>query len=463
MPPFNILFLVGEDTGCHHGCYGNPAAQTPHIDRLAAEGCRFTNACSTAPVCAPSRSTLVTGQYAFSLGSHHMRSTLLNPPRLFTEELRDAGYYVNWANKTDFNFEPPQAFADDRREWVEDLENGRLPDQPWFLYHNFECTHESSMWADKGKERIQPELQPEELTDPAIVSVPAYLPDTQEVRADIARYMDSLILQDKQVGRVLQALERSGQAERTIVFYLSDHGRGLPREKRWCYEAGIHLPLIIRWPGRLEPGSSDDQLVSWVDLAPTVLSLAGAPLPESYQGRVFLGDSANTTPPRRYCFAGRDRMDEAWDRVRVARSSTHLYIKNFFPQLPYAQRIGYMEKQKTMQVLREKEARGELDEAQAAWMAESKPAEELYHLREDPDCVHNRVGDPGQSEYLQTLRRALEAFIEESGDLGHLSERELIQRGLVGDRIQEYRERVEPLPGEFQKGHHLTIVEMPGE
>lgn len=460
MPPPNILFLVGEDTGCHHGCYGNAIAKTPNIDRLAAEGCRYTNACSTAPVCAPSRSTLVTGQYAFSLGSHHMRSQLLNPPRLFTEELREAGYYVNWANKTDFNFNSPETLADERREWIEDLENGNLPQKPWFLFHNFECTHESSMWEEKWEANILPHLEEAEQTDLDQVQVPAYLPDTPTVRADIAHYFDALALQDKQVGRVLEALERSGQAKNTIVFYLSDHGRGLPREKRWCYDAGIHLPLIVRWPGKLEAGSIDDQLVSWVDLAPTVLNLAGVPIPENYQGRVFLGEGVKT-PQRTYCFAGRDRMDEAWDRVRAARSKTYLYIRNFFPQLPYAQRNAYMEKQQTMQELRELDAQGNLNPAQAAWMDETKPEEELYDLRNDPDCVRNLAGHPQQEERLQTMRRNLDTFVQQSGDLGHYSERELINRGLVEDRLQEYHERVEPLPKKYQKGPAKTVVEMP--
>ena len=459
MPP-NILLLVGEDTGRHHGCYGNPLARTPNIDALAASGVRFTNACSTAPVCAPSRSTLVTGQYAFSIGSHHMRSTLLDPPRLFTQELRDQGYFVNWTNKTDFNFEPPPAFADDCSDWVEDLAAGRLADRPWLLYWNFEVTHESTMWPESWQKRVQPQLEPALRTDPDAVEVPPYLPDTPEVRANIARYHDSLAIQDRQVGRVLEALEQSGLADNTIVLYLSDHGRGLPREKRWCYEAGIHLPLIVRWPGVLHPGTTDDQLVSWVDFAPTLLRIAGIDPPADLPGRCFLGPQADPEP-RTACFAGRDRMDEAYDRVRALRTQNHLYIRNFFPDIPYAQRNHYMEKMQTMQVLREADASGQLNPAQAAWMAETKPREELFDTTADPHCIHNLAGDPGSQTLLRSLRAELDTFLDSAGDLGQLPEQTLIDRGLVQNRLPEYRERVEPLPERYRKGPTPGPVEMP--
>ncbi len=456
----NVMLLVAEDTGRNLGCYGDATAHTPAIDGLAAEGARYTTACSTAPVCAPSRSALVLGKYQWTVSSHHMRSTLLRPPRLFTEELREAGYYVNWSNKTDFNFEPPASFADECRDWFDDLAAGKLNGRPWFLYHNFFNTHESQMWPEEWEKNVAPHLAPDERCDPASVTVPAYLPDTPKVRADIARHYDCLRLQDRQVARALDALERSGQRDNTIVIYLSDHGRGLVREKRWCYDAGVTLPLIIRRPGKIAPGTVADEPVSWIDIAPTLLSLCGVPVPDDYQGRVFLGENRNPGE-RAYCFSGRDRMDEAFDRVRTARDRRFRYIRNFFPQLPYAQRNHYMEKQQTTREVRELGAEGKLNPAQAAWLAETKPSEELYDCLADPANVRNLAADPAHAGTLAEMRTALDTFLEESGDTGTLHERELIARGLVADRLEEYGARIEPLPAHLRVGPERTVLEMP--
>lgn len=453
------MILMAEDTGRHQGCYGDAAARTPHIDRLAAAGMRYTHAFSTAPVCAPSRSAMMMGKTAFSQGSHHMRSTLRNHPKVFTEALREAGYYVNWANKTDFNFEPRASFADDRHEWFDDLAQGNLPDQPWLLYHNFEVTHESKMWPDSWEENVAPYLSDDERIDPASVRVPAYLPDEPEVRADLARYYESLIVQDKGVGRALDALEKSGQAGNTIVLYYSDHGRGLVREKRWMYEAGVHLPLIVRAPGMTEPGTTCDELISWLDLAPTILSLCDAEPIEGAQGRIFLGPDKQPAPE--YVFSGRDRMDETFDRVRVAHSQRYHYIRNDYPALPYASRQLYMEKQLTTQVVRRQFADGSLPADAALWYAAQKPAEELYDSDNDPDNVRNLAGDPEYAEILQQHREALAAFLARTGDLAMRPEKDLIADGIVENRLPEYYERVEPLAPEHRVGPETAPVEMP--
>ena len=455
------MLLVGEDTGRHQGCYGAKPDVTPHINRLAAEGCRYENAFSTAPVCAPSRHTIVTGQYAWSTGAHHMRSILLNPPRTFMEELHDAGYYVNWANKTDFNFHPVPLVEKEHQDWFDDLANGKLPvDKPWFLYHNFFETHESVMWEENWQTSIRPHLADAELTDPQTVEVPPYLPDTAVVRADLARYFDALRLQDRRLNRALTALEASGRADETIVIYMSDHGRGQIREKRWLYPAGIHLPLIIRWPGIIEPGSTSDELLSWVDMAPTLLSIAGVPIPDRYQGRVFLGNVS--TPPRQFCFAGRDRMDEAYDHVRCVRDVHFHYIQNPFPEIPYCQRNRYMEKQATTGELRSLHASGRTTPAQALWMAEEKPAEELYDIRSDPHCLKNLAGDPAYMDILEERREALTMMQVQWGDYGLLPEQELIDRGLVEDRlVAQYRQLNQALPEELARGLPSPVLEMP--
>lgn len=462
----NFLFIIGEDTGRYLACYGDPVAQTPHLDRLASEGCRFDQAWTTSPVCAPSRSALVTGQYPMKIGTHHMRSRLLDPPRLFTHELRDAGYHVSWPTKLDFNLDPTEGWRDDDEMWQDRLRSGDLPDKPWLLYQNIGITHESTMWPDEGQGESRPrswflqfEPRPPRQTDPDAVPLPDYLPDTPAVREDIARHYDNIAELDRQMGGILDALAASGQAENTFVIFLADHGRGLPREKRWPYAPGLRMPLIVRGPG-IEAGSTRDELVSWTDIAPTILSLAGAEIPESYDGQVFLGPDADE--PRKYVFGGRDRMDEAFDRVRVVSDGEWLYVRNFYPQIPYAQRLKYMEHLPTMQELRRLRAAGQLAGSDALFMQETKPEEELYDLRLDARCVNNLADDPVARGRRDRLSAALERWIEEIGDLGGVPERELIERGLVEDQITGHRQSLEPLSPEHRIGPELTVVE-PGD
>lgn len=444
--PLNIMLLVGEDTGRHQSCYGEPYAHTPHIDRLAAEGCRYTQAFTTSPVCAPSRSGLVTGRYPWSIGTHLMRCRLFNPPRLFTHELRDAGYEVHWPTKADFNFEPPADFAHTDTNWLED---GQLPDGPFFVYQNFGVTHESTVW-DVGPhdgltfEQRTAELTDDQRHDPADAPVPPYLPDIPAVRRDIARYFDNLALQDRGVGQALELLERSGQADNTLVIYITDHGRGLPREKRWCYDAGLRLPLIVRWPGGLQAGSVDHRLVSWIDLAPTLLSLVGAEIPESYEGQVFLGDAAAAA--RDHVLVGRDRMDEQFDRVRGLRTARFHYLRNDFPELPYMQRNAYMEQGPTAKALRHAREHHTLTASQEPFMAHTKPAEELYDVAADP---HQLINLAGQSDYradLERLRSWLSRRLESTGDLGEVSEEVLIERRLIADQLADLHARAARLP-----------------
>ena len=471
----NFIIIQGEDSGRQLGCYGIPDACTPHLDQLAASGCRFDNAFSTAGVCAPSRGCMVTGRYQWSLGNHHMRSRLVEPPRTFTEELRDAGYFVSWGDKTDFNFEPRPQFADEyekdnHRLWRDRLAAGEFNECPFLLYTNLFVTHESTMWPPNPQpwcaapQRLaeRHRLQPGQVPKPSEVRVPAYLPDDYEVRHEITRFYEALAIQDLLAGDLLKALEESGQKENTYIIYLTDHGRGLPREKRWPYAAGIHNSLLVSGPG-IEPGEVCDDLVSWVDIAPTVLSLAGCPIPADYEGQAFLGKEK--APARDFIFAGRDRMDCVYDRVRCAREKRFHYIRNFYPDLPRAQRLPYGEKRATMQVLRQENALGRLNPQQADFMRPNRPLEELYDAETDPDMVHNLAGDPAHSATLIRLRDALDAQLRQTGDLAERSERELIDAGIIHDDLEgRYREEArEPLPEAFALGGmRQSVVEMPG-
>jgi N-sulfoglucosamine sulfohydrolase len=437
----NIVWIVGEDMGPELGCYGDPNAITPNIDRLAREGARFQRCFTHAPVCAPSRSGLITGRYPTSIGTHHMRSTLLKPPPLFTDFLRMAGYTVCWPTrsaygKTDFNFAlPPRAF-DVVVDWTK-----AVPKGPFFGFFNITTSHESQIRAPAARLRQNlARLKPAEHRDPAMMRLPAYYPDTPLVRRDLANYYDLVTAVDYAVGDVLVALERAGIADDTVVILTGDHGRGLPRAKRWVYDSGTHVPLIVRWPGHIAPSTVREDLACFLDLPATTLALAGVAVPKAFQGRVLVGPDAGPEP--RYVFSARDRMDERYDRIRSVRDRRFRYVRNFHPELPYAQHIAYMEEMPTMREWRRLHAEGALNPVQDEFFAPAKPAEELYDEETDADEIHNLAGDPRYGDKLVELRAALDRWVAETHDLGAIPERELVHRGLVADRLSEYEQRI---------------------
>ena len=453
----NIVWIVGEDMGPELGCYGDKNAITPNIDRLASQGTRYTHCFTHAPVCAPSRSGLITGQYPTTLGTQHMRSHLLTTPTMFTDELKKAGYTICWPTKsnfgkTDFNFDVPRDAFDVRTDWTE-----KKPQEPFFGFFNIAWSHESKIRASSEDfNRLTAKLTPSERHDPAKMVVPPYHPDAPEVRRDLANYYDLVTAVDKKVGDVLDTLEKWGIATNTIVIFIGDHGRGLPRSKRWVYDSGIHVPLIVRWPGVTRPGEVRDDLVGFVDLGPTMLSAAGIkkegqrraaapggvkgtmePFPPM-QGIVFAGPDVQK---RSYVFAARDRMDETHDRIRAVRDQRFKYIRNFEPQLPYSQRIAYAEEMPTMQVWRNWNAEGKLNAAQKIFFSPTKPKEELYDCVADPHEIKNLANDPKYAKKLQELRAALDNWITSTHDMGEIPETEMIKRGIVSDRMKEYDSR----------------------
>jgi arylsulfatase A-like enzyme len=244
---------------------------------------------------------------------------------------------------------------------------------------------------------------------------------------------------DYEVGDILMELERQKVADNTIVFFFGDHGRGLPRAKRWVYDSGIHVPLLVRWPRHIKPGTVREDLVSLIDFAPSVLSVAGAEITKAMQGQVFLGP--DTESERKYVFAARDRMDEAFDRIRAVRDNRYKYILNFHPELPFAQRIAYLEEMPTMQLWRRLHAEGRLHGPQKNFFAPTKPAEELYDLDADPHEINNLADSPDHVEKLIELRAALDHWMEETRDLGGVPESELIRRGLVKNVVKGYEQR----------------------
>ena len=442
----NFLWLSAEDMSPHLGCYGDEQARSPRLDALAAEGVLFENAFVPAPVCAVCRSTIITGAHATSLGTHHMRSRVTLPPeiRCFTEYLRAAGYYCTNNAKEDYNFETPTAAWDDssgKAHWR------RRPDgtQPFFAVFNYTGTHESSVRGDEPKySNAIAALSPAEWHDPTALTLPPYYPDTPKVRAHWARYYNTIAALDHWVAERLSELEAAGLDDDTIVFFWSDHGAGLPRAKRWLYDSGIRVPLIVHIPEKFrglvpsEPGERRDQLASLVDLPPTMLNLAGLPIPAYMHGQPLLGP--NLPAERQYVYASRDRMDESYDMVRCVRDKRYKYIRNFLPWRPYAQHQSYGENNDVMRELRRLHAEGGLNAEQSLFMRSERPVEELYDLQHDPDELRNLAAEKSYEPILKRLAGELGPWMHYTRDLGIVPEA-MLQRMVSpgGTRYGLYR------------------------
>ena len=422
-PRPNILWLVSEDNNPFLGCYGYTLARTPALDRLASEGVLYENCFSQAPVCAPSRFTLITGMYATSCGpAEHMRAQGKMPANLrgFPAYLRDAGYYCTNNAKTDYN-----APIDTKDTWDESSNKAhwrnRPRGKPFFAVFNHEVTHEGQLFA-ASIAKYAPLATP---TDPAKVALPAYHPDLPEFRTDWANYFDQMARLDEQVGRRLAELEADGLAEDTIVFYYGDNGGVLPRSKRFCYDSGTHVPLIIRFPQRFRdlapasPGTRTDAPVSFVDFAATVLSLAGVRVPKHMQGHAFAGSAR--TSPQQYAFSFRNRMDERYDMVRTARDSRYRYLRNYMPHVIYGQHVDYMFQMRSMAAWEKAYREGKLS-GPRRFFWEEKPAEELYDLHTDPDEVRNLAADPKFKDVLDRMRAALRRHMLDIRDNGFIPE-----------------------------------------
>lgn len=446
----NVLWITSEDNGPELGCYGDTYAVTPNIDSLAAKGLRYLHAWSNAPVCAPARTTLISGLYPPSTGSQHMRSQVRLPEgfKMYPQYLREAGYYCTNHSKEDYNLiKPGQVWdaSDNQAHW-----KNRREDQPFFAIFNHTDSHESQI-------RTRPH---QAVHDPAEAPVPAYHPDTPEVRQDWAQYYDKLTEMDAKVGANLKELEEAGLTEDTIVFYYGDHGSGMPRSKRWPYNSGLHVPLIVFIPEKFKhlapedyrAGGTTDRLVSFVDLAPTLLSLVGVPIPEHFHGHAFLGPADAGEPPYLYGFRG--RMDERIDCVRVVRDQRYLYIRNYMPHKPYGQHVSYMFQTPATQVWKALHDEGKLDEAQSAFWR-PKPAEELYDLEVDPDEVHNLAYDPAQRSRVAAFREVQEAWARRIRDLGFLPEDEIHER--AGDDAPYVMARD---PERYPQERILSMAEM---
>ena len=435
----NVLWLSTEDISPDLGCYGDPYAVTPNLDQFAKQGTRFERCFSHMGVCAPARSGIITGMYPTSIGTNHMRCKGVPqvPVRCFTEYLRAAGYYCTNRSKTDYQFDAPTT-AWDRggrggRDW-----KGRAKGQPFFSVINYTGTHES-----RARSKPRDSLK----HDPAKATLPPYYPDTPIVRRDWAKYHDNITTLDGYVATVLGELEKDGLADDTIVWFWGDHGRGLIRGKRWIYDSGLLVPLLVRVPAKwrklacpadpdaFKPGTVNGDLVAFVDFAPTLLSLCGVPVPKHIQGQAFLGPQK--AKPREYIYGARDRVDEAYDTIRCVRDKRWKYLRNLVPHLPRSLDVNYMNQMPTMQEMRRLHAEGKLKGAELQYFEQPKPIEELYDTEADPHEVHNLAADPRHRAVLERLRAALFAWMGETGDFGLLPECELDALKRPGDQYEK--------------------------
>ena len=424
----NILWITTEDLSPLLGSYGDPHAETPNLDRLAADGLRFTHAYANYPVCAPARSTLIFGVYASTLGTEHMRSFQRVPPwfRLLPQYLRMAGYYTSNNAKTDYNFYGNWDAAWDASGPDAHYRN-RPPGRPFFAVFNLDITHESQLAPAQIAKRVASgELPQEPRLDPAQIELPPYHPDRPEIRTDWARQYDLVTALDRQVGQLLAELDAAGLAEDTIVFFFSDHGGTLARSKRFVYDTGTRVPLILRIPERFAALAPDgrtgvsERLVSFVDFAPTLLALARMPPPPQMQGHAFLGERVQ--PAERIVLLGRGRMDERDDLVRAVTDGDWRYVRNFQPQRPDGRHLEFpFRMQRNWSAWHDACDAGDCNAAQRAFW-EPRPAEALFHTAADPWEVTNLAADPAQAARKDRLARLLERQLIAIRDLGFVPE-----------------------------------------
>ncbi|MGB5553214.1 MAG: sulfatase-like hydrolase/transferase [Flavobacteriaceae bacterium] len=462
----NILWLVTEDMGPYIPSFGDSTIITPNLSRLAKEGVVYPNLYSTSGVCAPSRAAITTGMYPSSIGANHMRTTSYSEVtgvpsygavpqpevRMVSELLRKNGYYCSNNYKEDYQFKAPKTAWDESSPYAH--WRNREKDQPFFSVVNFTETHESGLFEPYGHRYIEKRhyqlgdrnftwdgdrLSEDEttihLSKDTEFEIPPYLPDTPKVRRDMWKLYNNIAEMDKQVGAVLKQLEDDGLLENTIIFFYGDHGGPLPREKRLIYDSGLNTPMIIRFPNKMNAESKDEQLTSFIDLAPTLLSLTGINPPEYMQGQAFLGEH-KAEKERKYIHAAADRFDGFTDVIRAVRDQRFKYIRNYRPNQGYYLPVEYRERIPTMHELLRLRDEGKLNDIQMQWFRENKPEEELYDCSVDPYELNNIADNPQYKEKLEELRSEMDRWLTKIGDRPNLPEKELVAKLWNGEETQ---------------------------
>jgi len=446
----NILWLTTEDISPTFSFYGDSTAKTPNLDKLAKESLVFARSFAVVGVCAPSRSAIITGMYPASIGTQNMRTgrdtkgwgkrrygtldgvykakghdvngksvpfysaVIPAEVKCFTEYMRAAGYYCTNNYKTDYQFAAPVTAWDENSETAtwENCPKGR----PFFSVFNDMITHESKMWINK---KLPQTVSPES------VPLPPYYPEDSIVRQDVARNYSNIEILDKHIGEKIDALKKAGLYDKTIIFFFSDHGGPLPRGKREVYDTGLRTPLLVHFPGGTNAGKVKE-LFSFVDLAPTVLSLAGIKPPEYIQGQAFLGKYKS--PERKYIFGSGDRFDEYSDRIRIVRDKRYLFVKNFYPNLPAYKDVTFRKSMDMMNELLFLRDAGNLSGPTAYWFRLTKTPEEFYDCDKDPFNLTNLINNPNYTGKIAELRKVLDQHIKDINDRGEVSETEMLEQ-----------------------------------
>ncbi len=454
----NILWLVAEDLSPYLSAFGDNTVATPNLSRLAAEGVIYTNMYSVSGVSAPSRAAIITGMYPTAIGANHMRTDSYTEVtglkaydavpapevKMFSELLRINGYYCSNNLKEDYQFKPPVTGWDESSAYAH--WRNRAKGQPFFAVFNFTETHESGLFepygfrhietrhyhaGDRsykwGKDRMTEAETAVHLPKDTKFPIPPYLPNTETSRRDFWKEYNNIAEMDKQLGAVLKQLEEDGQLDNTIIFFYGDNGGTFPRQKRLVYDSGLRVPLIIRFPGKQIAGAKDEQLHSFVDFAPTLLSLTGQKPPKYMQGQAFLGKYA-AKKQRNYIFGAADRFDEITDAIRAVRDDRFKYIRNYRPNQGYYMPISFREQIPMMKEMLQMHSAGTLNEAQMQWFRTTKPAEELFDCKTDPFELNNLASKPEYQKKLKELRRGMDSWIAKTGDVPNLPEANLIKK-----------------------------------
>lgn len=440
----NIIFITSEDNDYHWlGCYGNKKAQTPRLDALAEKSILFTHAYSNAPVCAVARSTIINGAYAVTQGTQHMRSRHQIPDiKSYTHFLQKQGYFCTNRSKTDFNFA-----GKDQSLWDECSRKAhykhRPKGSPFFAVFNSTTPHESSLFVEKITDRRKRGVIPKQpRTDPSKVELRPYLPDLPEIRSDIAIYHDTMTAFDTEVGNILDQLEKDDLAEDSIIFYYSDHGGVTPRGKRYLKDSGVRVPMIVHIPKKwqhlspFKPGQKVNELVSFVDLAPTLLSLANFETPGSMQGRAFLGQLRIVPPEDDFVFLYADRFDEFYGMRRGITDGRWKYIRRFTPHLAAAPYSTYQFRQAGWRAWQQAWKDGTLKGRHRSIWEGNQPVEELYDTQADQWEVQNLANVPEHAKRLSSMRNRLRQKMIDVLDTGIIPEpmfHELAPRGPIAN------------------------------
>jgi N-sulfoglucosamine sulfohydrolase len=456
---FNVVWLVAEDLSPYIPSFGDSTIETPSLSRMAAEGVSYSNVYSVSGVCAPSRAAIATGMYPSSIGAHHMRTIsqqpaarekgiinyeVVPPPevKMISQILRGNKYYCTNNKKEDYQFYKSEMAWDESSifaHW-----RNRPSGAKFFSVFNFGVTHESNLWdpwyrqydlepfppdrsIQKWWEKFSGIEKPLYVDEDIDVSVPPYLPDNNIVRDDMKRMYSNIVEMDNKVGLILSQLEQDGLLEKTIIVWYTDHGGPLPRQKRLLYDSGIKVPMIIRYPNGKRAGEVDERLISFVDFAPTLLSMVNILPPKYQQGIAFEGKFKS--PNRRsYIHAAADRFDEHYDMIRAVRDKRYKYLKNYNPDKPYYLPLEYREKMNTMKELIRLNKKGDLNNIQLQWFRLSKPEEELFDVSSDPHELNNLAHNPNYEDKLIELRNECAKWMNEINDKGLIPEKELIKK-----------------------------------